>query len=93
MTDKTEEAKFKFAIEAMRPALQAAADAAHELELKDEDEADFERVIELGMLTDSIGILCGPLLRVLNNVASMLARYHAHDHTMADHDHDHDAVN
>jgi len=50
MTMTTDEAKLKFAIDTARPALAAAAAAAHELRPADPDEAEFERDCEIAGL-------------------------------------------
>ena len=77
------EAKLNFAIDAARPALQAAADAAHELKPADPNKAEFERDMEVAMLVNRLAFLCGPLLRVLNEVVNVLLEHedHAHDAT------------
>jgi len=76
MTDeKTEETKLRFAMDAARPALKAAADAAHELmplDPADLDDAAFERNMELAGVVNRLGNLCGPNLRVLNECINAL---------------------
>jgi hypothetical protein len=77
MTNETnrETAKFEAAIEAMLPLLQAASAAAHALEKAEDDDSDdteFNRLVSLGMLTDTVGHLCGPNLRVLLRAAFAL---------------------
>jgi len=42
------------------------------LEPKDPDEASFVRILQLGYLTDATGMLCGPRVRVLTDIADAL---------------------
>jgi len=73
MTDpKRDEARLRAAIEALRRTLVAASEAAHALEPADADEAGFDRVMQLGYLTDATAMLCGPRARVLSEVADAL---------------------
>jgi len=80
MNDPKSEVKLQFAIDAARPALQAAADAAHELKSTDPDRARFERDMEVAMLVNRLGFLCGPNLRVLNDVADLLIEHEDDEH-------------
>jgi hypothetical protein len=78
MNNKRETAKFEAAVEAMLPLLQAASAAAHELakaEDDDPDDAEFSRLVDLGMLTDCVGRLCGPNLAVLVRVMFKLMEH------------------
>lgn len=83
MSDPKSETKLKFAIDAARPALQAAADAAHEMKVADPDEADFERDMEIAFLVKDLNLLCGPMLRVLNEVVSLLIQHEDREHDAA----------
>ena len=74
MNDPKSEMKLKFAIDAARPALQAAADAAHELKPADPNEAEFERM-EVAGLVNRLDLLCGPMLRALNEVVNLLIEH------------------
>jgi hypothetical protein len=70
---KRAKAKLNAAIDAMRPMLREALQAAHELlalQNQDEDEGyvDFDHVMHLGYVVDSAGHLCGPALRVLDDL-------------------------
>ncbi len=60
---------FEVAIRAMGQALVDASAAAHEIaELdppKDEQDADYDRLLWLGKITDGLGVLCTPRLRIL----------------------------
>ncbi len=60
---------FEVAIRAMGQALVDASAAAHEIaELdppKDEQDADYDRLLWLGKITDGLGVLCTPRLRML----------------------------
>jgi hypothetical protein len=49
----------------MREQLSAASAAAHELEPDDETEADYDRTMWLGLMTDALAQRCGPKARVL----------------------------
>jgi len=72
MNDPKSEVKLEFALDAARPALQAAADAAHELRPADPARAEFERDMEVAMLVNRLNLLCGPMLRVLNEIVNLL---------------------
>lgn len=62
-------AKFLAAVESMRPALQAAMQAAHELQAgMDEDERHSGRVMEVGFLALELAEMSGPCVHVLNEV-------------------------
>src|SRR6266571_6900603 len=60
---------FEVAIRAMGQALVDASAAAHEIaELdppKDEQDADYDRLLWLGKITDGLSVLCTPRLRML----------------------------
>ncbi len=60
---------FEVAIRAMGQALVDASAAAHEIaELdppKDEQDADYDRLLWLGKITDGLGVLCTQRLRML----------------------------
>ena len=60
---------FEVAIRAAGQALVDASAAAHEVyELdppKDDQDADYDRMLWLGKITDGVGTLCTPRLRVL----------------------------
>jgi hypothetical protein len=60
---------FEVAIRAMGQALVDASAAAHEIaELdppKDEQDADYDRLLWLGKITDGLGVLCTPRLRMI----------------------------
>jgi hypothetical protein len=65
----------KAAIDAMREALMKASIAARELEPNEEDDgydADFDRVMLLGCVTDTLADLDGPQIRVLSDIADAL---------------------
>jgi len=67
----------KEAIERMKPELHAASEAAHHLEKAEaEDEANFERIVELGYVVDVLANMCGPNLAVLYEVACALDETH-----------------
>jgi hypothetical protein len=61
----------KEAVARMKPELHAASEAAHHLfeETEAEDEADFERTVELGYVVDRLANFCGPNLAVLHELA------------------------
>ena len=62
----------------MKPELIAANEAAHKAEDADsEEDAEFDRTFELGFLVESIGGLCGPHLRLLNEIVGALYEIHA----------------
>ena len=60
---------FEIAIRALGQALVDASAAAHEIDTldppKDEREADYDRMLWLGKITDGLGVLCTPRIRVL----------------------------
>lgn len=65
------EARLKLALEAMRPAMKEVLDIAHELaDLQDvsEEEAYFDRIMQLGWVTEGAADMCTPGLHVLNDV-------------------------
>jgi hypothetical protein len=65
----------KPAIDAMHEALMKASSAARELEPNEEDDgydADFDRVVLLGYVTDTLADLDGPQVRVLSDIADAL---------------------
>src|SRR5438552_16715005 len=66
---RTVERRLTGAIKSLRKALVDASDLAHEIaELdppKDDEEADYDRLMALGTITDGVGALCTPKLRVL----------------------------
>jgi hypothetical protein len=67
----------KEAVGRMKPELVAASEAAHkakdvEAEGADEGYSDFDRSVELGFLVESVVGLCGPHLRLLNEIADAL---------------------
>ena len=68
----------KEAVERMKPELHAASEAAHHLfeQAEAEDEADFERTVELGYVVDRLANFCGPNLAVLYEVACALDEMH-----------------
>jgi hypothetical protein len=83
MSDEKERrsrAKFNTALDAMKPALQAASEAAHEIEFADDDEAGFERLMQLGELVENAGMLCPHDLRLLNEIAYRLMAIHEGEH-------------
>ena len=51
----------KEAVARMKPELHAASEAAHQLfdETEAEDQADFERTVELGYVVDRLANFCG----------------------------------
>jgi hypothetical protein len=68
---------FEVAIRAMGQPLVDASAAAHEVETidppKDDQDADYDRLLWLGKITDGLGALCTPRLRVLAAVLQELA--------------------
>ena len=78
--DKRNEARLNAAIEAIRPFLDAANRAAHDLESGDDDDALFDRMEDLGFLVAIAARLCGPGVRVLTHVANLLVHMN-HHHT------------
>jgi len=77
--DKRNEARLNAAIAVMKPTLIAANEAAHDLESGNEEDAAFDRMMNLGMLTTIANRLCGPGLLVLNAVADLLHDLNHHD--------------
>jgi hypothetical protein len=73
---RTVERNLTVAIKSLRKALVDASDLAHEIaELdppKDDEEADYDRLMSLGTITEGVGALCTPKLRVLVAVPSEL---------------------
>jgi hypothetical protein len=71
----------KEAVERMKPELHAASEAAHQLfdETEAEDQADFERTVELGYVVDRLANFCGPNLAVLYELACALDEFHGTD--------------
>jgi len=68
---------FKIAIRATGQALVDASAAAHEIDAldppKDEQDADYDRLLWLGKITDGLGVLCTPRLHVLAAIVDELA--------------------
>jgi len=66
---RTAENEFEVAIRAMGQSLVDASAAAHEIaELdrpKDDRDADYDRLLWLGKITDGLSLLCTPRLRLL----------------------------
>jgi hypothetical protein len=60
---------FEVAIRAAGQALVDASAAAHEIDAidppKNDQDADYDRMLWLGKITDGVGVLCTPRLRVL----------------------------
>jgi hypothetical protein len=73
-TENVAHAKLMNAVGAMRPLLKAASDAVHEPGPPPEDERIFNRVVELGWLTEFASDLCTPNLRILSALAMELSR-------------------
>jgi len=71
----------KEAVARMKPELHAASEAAHQLfeEAEAEDQADFERTVELGYVVDRLANYCGPNLAVLYELACALDEFHGTD--------------
>ncbi len=73
---------FEVAIRAMGQALVDASAAAHEIaELdppKDEQDADYDRLLWLGKITDGLGVLCTPRLRMLAAILDDVVRKAPH---------------
>jgi len=70
----------KEAVERMKPELRAASEATHNYGADDTpDDRDFDRIVALGYLAQSLEGLCGPHLWVLNEIASALYGFHAAD--------------
>ena len=68
---------FEVAIRAMGQALVDASDAAHEIDAldppKDDQDADYDRLLWLGKITDGLAALCTPRLRVLAAILDEVA--------------------
>ena len=68
---------FEAAIRATGQALVEASDAAHEIDAldppKDDQDADYDRLLWLGKITDGLGVLCTPRLRVLAAILDEVA--------------------
>src|SRR5438270_5458523 len=68
---------FEVAIRAMGQPLVDASAAAHEVETidppKDDQDADYDRLLWLGKITDGLGALCTPRLRVLAAILDEVA--------------------
>jgi len=73
------DAKVKFAIDAMRPAIQAASDAAHEDKFSDEEQADFRHDMGVAWVVKRLHLLCPHNLRVLNEIINVLLDIEEHD--------------
>jgi hypothetical protein len=80
--DEKINAKVNFAIDATRPAIQAALDAAHENKFADENEADFAFDMELAWVAKRLPALCPHKLHVLNFIINVLFE-HEHEHASA----------
>jgi hypothetical protein len=83
MTDDKRKAESRFnqqaiveAVGRMKPELVAASEAAHKAKDADADGdpdfSDLDRTVELGSLVESLIGLCGPHLRLLNEIAGAL---------------------
>ena len=74
---RTAENAFELAIRAMGQALVDASAAAHEIDAldppKDDQDADYDRLLWLGKITDGLGVLCTPRLRVLAAILDEVA--------------------
>ena len=76
----------KETIERMKPELGAASEAAHHLEEPEaEEEANFERIVELGYLVEVLANMCWPNLAVLYEVACALHETHRTDNEQEPH--------
>ena len=68
---------FEAAIQAMGQALVDASDAAHEIDAldppKDDQDADYDRLLWLGKITDGLSVLCTPRLRMLAAILDEVA--------------------
>jgi hypothetical protein len=88
MTDEKRKAERHFnwqaireSVERMKPELIAASEAAHKAkdaasDVDDPGYADFDRMVELGYLVESLSGLCGPHLLLLNQIADALHELH-----------------
>jgi hypothetical protein len=75
--NKKADAKVKFAIDTMRPSIKAASDAAHEIEIADDD-LDFEFDMELAWVVKRLPALRPHNLRVLNHIIDELLAIEEH---------------
>jgi hypothetical protein len=68
---------FELAIRATGQALVDASAAAHEIDAldppKDDQDADYDRLLWLGKITDGLSVLCTPRLRVLAAILDEVA--------------------
>ena len=68
---------FEVAIRTMGQALVDASAAAHEIDAldppKDDQDADYDRLLWLGKITDGLGLLCTPRLRLLAAILDEVA--------------------
>ena len=68
---------FALAIRAMGQSLVDASDAAHEIDAldppKDDQDADYDRLLWLGKITDGLAVLCTPRLRLLAAILDEVA--------------------
>jgi hypothetical protein len=74
------EKALKSAIDSIRPFLDKASEAAHEIKTTDhatEEDAWFDGVMELGFVTTGAATLCPAALKVLNEVIILL--HHSHE--------------
>jgi hypothetical protein len=88
MTDDKKKAERHFnwqaikeAVERMKPELIAASEAAHKAKDADSNEDDqgyseFDRMVELGYLVESLSGMCGPHLCLLYEIADALYELH-----------------
>jgi hypothetical protein len=71
------ETAFELAVRAMGQALVDASAAAHEIDAldppKDDQDADYDRLLWLGKITDGLSVLCTPRLRVLAAILDEVA--------------------
>ena len=60
---------FETAVRAMGQALVDASEAAHEIDAldppKDEQDADYDRLLWIGKIVDGLSVLCTPRLRLM----------------------------
>ena len=68
---------FETAIQAMGQHLIDASDAAHEIDAldppKEDQDADYDRLLWLGKIADGLAVLCTPRLRVLAAILDEVA--------------------
>jgi hypothetical protein len=71
------EAELDFTIKAMIPLLRTASNTAHKIEAAQDapEDSDFDRLMDLGYLTDCAGHLCAPNLNILVRVMFELAEH------------------